>query len=378
MSSATKKPTIRCMLDVSLEGVFFNPSRPEGIKFAVGAGRRTKLLLRPQHPDKAFDRELELKVIGRFEVAAFERQFIASLIAKRFLSYPDMGFALPLVGQSKRVLIDNNGNISDGYIPRRDLYPRSLQLKCSEIENDLKGIAARFFKLLRWQQAIEGPPQPMSSATLYWQVERGPFYFVGQARAQPVTSPWPAGIMWDEQDRVALSQLWKKKKAEEPIAHELLREANHLAEDTPLSALLIAASALEVGAKSYVSALVPAAEWLVENLPAPPTYKILKDYISQLPTRVAVDWSKLKKLFTTAKELAEERNKVTHSTGHVPSKEKLQTFLNCVSELLYIIDVSQGHEWAKDHVTKATRGMLGWTLSRKRSGRGFVTLRIGD
>jgi len=183
---------------------------------------------------------------------------------------------------------------------------------------------------------------------------------------------------WDEQDRVALSQLWKKKKAEEPIAHELLREANHLAEDTPLSALLIAASALEVGAKSYVSALVPAAEWLVENLPAPPTYKILKDYISQLPTRVAVDWSKLKKLFTTAKELAEERNKVTHSTGHVPSKEKLQTFLNCVSELLYIIDVSQGHEWAKDHVTKATRGMLGWTLSRKRSGRGFVTLRIGD
>jgi len=41
-------------------------------------------------------------------------------------------------------------------------------------------------------------------------------------------------------------------------------------------------------------------------------------------------------------------------------------------------DVSQGHEWAKDHVTKATRGMLGWTLSRKRSGRGFVTLRIGD
>jgi hypothetical protein len=29
MSSATKKPTIRCMLDVSLEGVFFNPDPKE-------------------------------------------------------------------------------------------------------------------------------------------------------------------------------------------------------------------------------------------------------------------------------------------------------------------------------------------------------------
>ena len=217
MSSATKKPTIRCMLDVSLEGVFFNPSRPEGIKFAVGAGRRTKLLLRPQHPDKAFDRELELKVIGRFEVAAFERQFIASLIAKRFLSYPDMGFALPLVGQSKRVLIDNNGNISDGYIPRRDLYPRSLQLKCSEIENDLKGIAARFFKLLRWQQAIEGPPQPMSSATLYWQVKRGPFYFVGQARAQPVTTPWPAGISGTSKIASRYRNSGKRRRRKSPL-----------------------------------------------------------------------------------------------------------------------------------------------------------------
>jgi hypothetical protein len=377
--ATAKQPTIRCLLDVWIEGLFFNPARPKGIAFAVGGKRRVSIHLKGRNNNSfGLDRELECRVTGRFEVSAFERQFIGELIEGRFLSYGGRASHLPLLGKKGRVLIDAKGKIASGYHPTRDLYPKSLQEKCEFFEKELSTIATRFLKLLRWQQVIEGPPQPIQHAGLYWQVKRGPFHVVGHSKGGPVARPWPAGMMWEKEDQLAFSKLWRAKSSEEPLAHELLRESKFLSATTPRSALLIAASALEVGAKSHIAKLLPVARWLVENVPSPPTHKIFRDYISHLPTPVTIDWSKLKPLFTVAQRLAEERNVVAHSSGHIPSGNELDAYLDCVSDLLYIIDVSQGHEWAKEHVTKRTRDLLNWTLSRKRKGRGFVTMTIED
>lgn len=54
---------------------------------------------------------------------------------------------------------------------------------------------------------------------------------------------------------------------------------------------------------------------------------------------------------------------------------KLPTLLNSVLDLLYILDVIEGHDWAKANVQEETRAKLGWPKSRRR--RIFSTMKVG-
>jgi hypothetical protein len=136
---------------------------------------------------------------------------------------------------------------------------------------------------------------------------------------------------------------------DEPLAHQLLREAWTQKSVSPQSSLVFAIAAAEVGFKQCVSALVPGAEWLVENLQTPPLHRMLKEYLPLLPVRA---WRKGKTL-APPDELLHEirtgndlRNKVSHQ-GHVKmTAEKLDRILKAVSDLLWILDLYQGREWA--------------------------------
>jgi hypothetical protein len=104
--------------------------------------------------------------------------------------------------------------------------------------------------------------------------------------------------------------------------------------------------------------------------PAPPVNKMLRDYLPQLHASRGIglaEWSKLRPLFKEAEALAQARNKLTH-TGKMPEEpiSKMRNFLNAVSDLLYVLDIVEGNDWARENIQPDTRVLLGWPTTRRR------------
>jgi hypothetical protein len=128
--------------------------------------------------------------------------------------------------------------------------------------------------------------------------------------------------------------------------------------------------------KIHISNIAPITTWLLMELPSPPIFKIIRTYIPQLHKEHGLElpkWGQLAPLFKIVQNFVEYRNKLTH-TGPMPegSIEGLNEFLRVVSDLLYIFDVLEGHEWAKENVRFTTCEKLGWQTK----GRGRILAKV--
>jgi hypothetical protein len=165
--------------------------------------------------------------------------------------------------------------------------------------------------------------------------------------------------------------------SEEPLGHELLREAKAaMRNGSPRSGLLLAATALEAGVKTHAAKLVPDADWLLAEMPSPPIHKMLRHYLPNLHASRGTglaEWAKLKPLFKDAEKLAKYRNDLAHA-GDMPANviTALPELMNSVSDLLYVLDALEGHQWAKGCVSHRTSKMLGWPETRRK--RYIVTI----
>jgi hypothetical protein len=72
---------------------------------------------------------------------------------------------------------------------------------------------------------------------------------------------------------------------QEPVAHQLFREAWELRSSNPRSAIAIGIAAAEIGVKDLIAVVVPNAHWLVKETPSPPVVRILREYLPMLPVR---------------------------------------------------------------------------------------------
>jgi hypothetical protein len=262
--------------------------------------------------------------------------------------------------------IDLDGHLREGFSLYFELYPKELQTLCDEARENLERAVLRFLRLLRWNQDNNGPHLPLQGGlTLYWCPEGDAYHHVAE-RSSSSTGRSSDGVTWDEQDQAELADLWQSSGVEEPLAHELIREATSLMPTFPRGALLGAATALETGVKIHIGGRVPMASWLLTNLPSPPVSKILRDYVPELhragePLRW---WPVLRPLFKRVEELFVHRNKLTHTGRLIPSVETIDDYLETVRDLLYVLDVLDGHEWAKSHVSAGTRKLLKWPPGR--------------
>jgi hypothetical protein len=276
-------------------------------------------------------------------------RFASLLLSGRFDHGTDTALKLPHIINSKEK-IDSAGNIRDGYQVAFKYFPTDVQTTCNSVGSRLRGDAERFIKLLRWQQEIDGPHVLFEGLPpLYWNAGGTEYWAVGFP-VQGRSGRSPVGITWDADDHREMQGIWAKADIVEPLAHELLREAKGAMGSSPRSALLIAASAVEAGLK------VPDLHSR-RGKPFP-------------------EWNKLKPLFKIINELAEDRNTLTHK-GEMPERAavNLPQALAAVSDLLYIFDVLEGHDWAKCNVQFSTIKLLGWPKPRRE--RYFVKMEIG-
>lgn len=142
---------------------------------------------------------------------------------------------------------------------------------------------------------------------------------------------------------------------DEPLAHELLREAAVNRGSSPRSSLVLAVAAAEVGFKQFASKKLPDAEWLLA-LPTQPLEKMLK----------AFPWANLKleinnktlsfpePLIDKLKKAVNLRNELVHAGATKPKYETVCDVLATVSDMLYFLDALNDQPWAIDFVRPET------------------------
>ena len=107
-------------------------------------------------------------------------------------------------------------------------------------------------------------------------------------------------------------------------------------------------AALEVGIKRFISHVLPEADWLVTNLPAPPAPKLLAEYLPKLGTPDPVKLPEDDGLRVLWDGVG-LRNRLAHAGKSTPAPDRLERLLREVRDVLWSLDAARGHTWASKH-----------------------------
>jgi hypothetical protein len=146
--------------------------------------------------------------------------------------------------------------------------------------------------------------------------------------------------------------------AEPPLGLQLLIEAWNQRTTHPRSALVIGVTAAEIALKQLIGELAPDAQWLIDNVPSPPIFKIARDYVPILRVKVRLNGKTLrppKRLLKKLENAVELRNKVVHTGKAPPDPEKLKEILVAMGDLVWICDLYKGHIWAWEYISFETK-----------------------
>jgi hypothetical protein len=222
--------------------------------------------------------------------------------------------------------------------------PRRTQDFVVVVRTELAEAAARTIGLLRWRMADEGPYDAIRTRGALWSLDGDDWHHLPTAiEMRTSTSIVPRISSAIHGDVQALLD----GGAEEPLAHRLWREAWQLRADNPRSALLIGMTALEVGVKNYIARAVPDTDWLLEQLPAPPTHRLLADYIPSLspPSEAAAPriTAEVRDAIRGAQDL---RNVLAHTGKGEVGYDWLDRTLRLIRNVLWRLDAASGFSWA--------------------------------
>jgi hypothetical protein len=115
--------------------------------------------------------------------------------------------------------------------------------------------------------------------------------------------------------------------AEEPLGHQLFREAWSERERHPRSALVIGVAAAEVGFKKLVGGLVPQAQWLMDEVQTPSLAKMLRKFLPTLPVKFRFQGKSIRPpnvLLNKLDRAIEYRNKLVHAGQPPPGRSDLE------------------------------------------------------
>lgn len=362
-----KDKYIDFVLIMNIEGMHLHGNPSEGIEFISPQEDGLRFVLRPTEPDEdgaGHHDKLICKVYKSYPATEDQVLFVDSYNVRNVMLRVAEGVSLPFKPKDK-VLIEKDGSCIEGFSPNRHLCPKDIKNLLDQVETDLTTQVDRLLKLIRWRQNCDDPGDILTSPSLYWRADEGnyPLAPLGGSPPWQITLDFKFGIHWSVRHSTELQALWIEKNFSEPLGHTLLREAVVLAIKSPRSSILIMTAALETAIKMHISGIVPETKWLMQEMPSPPMFKVLRDYIPIIHRSCGKDlvfWENVKPSITKVQKLIEVRNTVAH-TGIIPEGVgPIENYIELVSDFLYLLDVLDGHEWAKSLVSSELRKKLGW------------------
>lgn len=252
----------------------------------------------------------------------------------------------------------------DGFVPHTpneaifDYYPAGLQDFLLRQEETLQGRAHECWGLVRWRwsDAVYPGRTLKTPTSMSWSTDSENWERV-RMRLELVIGPvWPQ-LSLNAHSEAGLQDL-ASARAREPVGREIWHVASTA---DPLTAAILAVTAVEVEVKRLIAELVAPAQWLVTNAPTPPISRLIWEY---LPTLDGFDrrFTPPKRLKRSLEDAVRLRNRTVH--GGPPGKSawsrpaiplpKVREVLATASDLLWIFDAQRGYEWALDKLTAET------------------------
>lgn len=241
-------------------------------------------------------------------------------------------------------------------LPSVDEFPEYFRSFVDNISKELSNPSMLVINAIRWRINRLGPHQAISTRGLSWSKE------------QQFWHPVPTSILVRILDSSSTAYLSEKAKKDishivnngfqEPVYHELFREAWGQRNDNPRSSLVTGLSSLEVAIKSTIGNLIGGTSWLVENLPSPPVNRLLNEYLPTLPAVNTINGKvhpPPKNIIELIKKGVTIRNQIAHIGGKAPSDENLDQILEAIHDVIWLLDYYCGHTWAYEFISDETR-----------------------
>jgi hypothetical protein len=223
-----------------------------------------------------------------------------------------------------------------------------------EIFGDLRSLLTSTIDVFRWRHGLVGGPIGWVEAFYSGDSNKWLKFTLARRIELGVGIPFKKSLKDVPQEEIV--RLVEEDK-QEPIAHQLLREAWELKQSNPRSALAIGMAAAEIGVKDLIAVLVPGAGWLVQETPSPPIVKMLRNYLPKLPVRGQFKDKRLKppkELIRLIDKGTDFRNGLVHAGKPPPNWRELQEILRAVNDLLWICELYKGERWAGRYVSGNT------------------------
>lgn len=233
-----------------------------------------------------------------------------------------------------------------------DYYPDPFISFVENVYQDLATAGREVVSVLRWRYAQEGPPSPIGAGSFSVSNDNGNTWHSLPRRYSTRDVTPPHSVLYSEgvDQKEVLNLL--ESNSQEPISHELLREAKELQHTSRRSSVFIAVAAIEVAVKAVIVKKVSNSEWLVGRIQSPPVVDIITEYFPKLTADEELLYKPTKKegLVKTILDAVTIRNAMAHKGDPPPKEETLSLILEAAQELLWICDYYSGHTWAIEHI----------------------------
>ncbi|MCD1624649.1 hypothetical protein K7H22_01410 [Seohaeicola saemankumensis] len=257
---------------------------------------------------------------------------------------------LPQTAISVGTIVDLHGNIRPNWIVNFELLPSGAKPWFTSTYAEYSKKLQIFIKQLRWYQNSTSSHQPFASVGAVWSIDHESWHYFPTRTGFSVIPSRPMNVSTSA--RLGVGQVLRSGY-QEPISHDLLREAGDLAQSAPRSALLVAFAALETAVKLQLNLMLPHASALVDKMPSPSLSTLFQEVLPRIIESQGSSFEYFP-LETSAhnylKKWVAQRNQVTHGVKYSVDVEGVKEFVKFAKDILYLLDYLNGHEWAVSHL----------------------------
>ncbi len=231
-------------------------------------------------------------------------------------------------------------------------FPEPFQAYVRQVRSELMSYIMKTIDVFRWRFSRHGKHNPLLNGSMSWSYDGTSWKIVPQIIHMNVSAFAEPPLPQDASQEVSKIM---KEGFTEPLGHELYREAWFLSINNPISSVIVAIAAIEVGIKECIGVLVPNSHWLVSNSPSPPIIRILTEYLPQLPAKNKINGEVLappQQIIDILKKGVVIRNDIIHKGGPTPKHHTIEEIFSAVKDTLWLLDFYSGHQWAFEHISR--------------------------
>ncbi len=243
-------------------------------------------------------------------------------------------------------------------------FPQPLKDFLLNVRTELHDIIKRTVDIFMWRCGISAGHNPLLNGGMSFSLDGKKWNMVPSGvqvhfSAISISSP-------PENVSLILKKLIKTIH-DQPLGHQMLREAQFLRSLNPRISIVVAISALEVAVKECISKLNPDSNWLVENLPSPEVRKLINEYIPKLLCKTTHrDVFPLpESLDKTIEKGVTTRNRIVHLGRQAPSRESTDKMLSAVQDVIWLLDCCCGHDWTLKYMSRSAADHIKSNIKNK-------------